>query len=265
VVGLILAATLPLLAAVRGGAPARLEAKLFLVRVRVGTSGYSYKAWKGSFYPADLPDARMLPYYASRLGVVEINNTFYRMPTRDLVLRWAEAVPADFCFVLKAPQRITHQKRLSALAAPDLEFFLDKASLLGSRLGCVLFQLPPFFKKDVARLADFLALVPASVRAAFEFRHASWFEEDVYEALRGRSAALCSADTDESGDEGAPIVATAPWGYLRLRRSEYGDADLAAWAGRVGRQPWSEAFVFFKHEDEGKAPALAERFKAHLS
>jgi uncharacterized protein YecE (DUF72 family) len=234
------------------------------MRVRVGTSGYSYKPWKGSFYPANLPDSEMLPYYASRLGVVEINNTFYRMPTKGLLAKWADAVPEDFCFVLKAPQRITHQKRLSPQTAEDLAFFLETASLLGSRLGAVLFQLPPFFKKDAERLRDFLARLPGSVRAAFEFRHASWLDEEVYEALRDRGAALCSADTDDAGDEGVPIVATAPWGYLRLRRSDYSDADLAAWAERVSRQPWSDAFVFFKHEDEGKGPAHAERFKREV-
>ncbi len=241
------------------------RAKLAGVRVRVGTSGYSYKAWKGTFYPADLPDSGMLPYYASRLGVVEINNTFYRMPTKELVLKWAAAVPPDFCFVLKAPQRITHQKRLSSLAAQDLAFFLETASLLESRLGAVLFQLPPLFKKDAARLAAFLELLPAPVRAAFEFRHASWLDDEVYEILRARGAALCSADTDESGESGSPIVVTAPFGYLRLRRSDYREADLASWAERVSGQTWSEAFVFFKHEDEGKGPALAERFKGKLT
>ena len=234
------------------------------MKVRVGTSGYSYKEWKGTFYPADLAEAEMLPFYAQRLGVVEINNTFYRMPTKDLLLKWAEKVPEDFCFVLKAPQRITHQKRLSSLAAEDLAFFVGTTSVLGSRLGALLFQLPPFLKKDAARLRDFLALIPSGVRAAFEFRHASWFDDEVYEALRSREAALCSADTDESGDEGAPIVPTAPWGYLRLRRADYKDADLAAWAERVTGQSWTEAFVFFKHEDEGKGPALAQRFKQRL-
>jgi uncharacterized protein YecE (DUF72 family) len=232
--------------------------------VRVGTSGYAYKAWKGNFYPADLADSEMLAFYAQRLAVVEINNTFYRMPTKALLQKWVERVPEDFCFVLKAPQRITHQKRLSALAAEDLAFFLETASVLGPRLGAALFQLPPFFKKDASRLRDFLALIPGGVRAAFEFRHPSWFDDEVYETLRGREAALCSADTDESGDEGAPIVPTAPWGYLRLRRSDYADADLATWAQRVTAQRWKETFVFFKHEDEGKGPELAQRFKQLL-
>jgi len=234
------------------------------MKVRVGTSGYAYKEWKGTFYPAGLADSEMLPFYAQRLGVVEINNTFYRMPTKDLLLKWAEKVPEDFGFVLKAPQRITHQKRLSPQAAEDLAFLLETTAVLGPRLGALLFQLPPFLKKDAARLRDFLALIPTGVRAAFEFRHASWFDDEVYDALRSRGAALCSADTDESGDEGAPIVPTAPWGYLRLRRSDYKDADLAGWAERVAGQSWTEAFVFFKHEDEGKGPALAQRFKQRL-
>jgi uncharacterized protein YecE (DUF72 family) len=235
------------------------------VRCCVGTSGYSYKEWKGSFYPKDLPNAGMLAHYAQRLGTVEINNTFYRMPSRTVLERWTQEVPDGFCFVLKATQRITHQKRLSAAAAPDVSYFFDVASALGPRLGPVLFQLPPFLKKDAARLRDFLALLPEGRRAAFEFRHPTWFDEEVYEALRSRGAALCSSDTDESGKEGAPVVPTAAWGYLRLRRADYGDADLAAWAERVRAQPWEEAFVFFKHEDEGKAPAQAARFLAHLA
>jgi len=234
------------------------------VRCCVGTSGYSYKEWKGSFYPKDLPNAGMLAHYAQRLGTVEINNTFYRMPSRTVLERWTQEVPDGFCFVLKATQRITHQKRLSAAAAPDVSYFFDVASALGPRLGPVLFQLPPFLKKDAARLRDFLALLPEGRRAAFEFRHPTWFDEEVYEALRSRGAALCSSDTDESGKEGAPVVPTAAWGYLRLRRADYGDADLAAWAERVRAQPWEEAFVFFKHEDEGRAPAQAARFLAHL-
>ena len=229
------------------------------MRVRVGTSGYSYKAWKGTFYPKDLPDAGMLAHYAGRLPTVEINNTFYRMPSKSVLARWADEVPRDFCFVLKAPQRITHQRRLTVAAAPDLSYFIETASTLGARLGPLLFQLPPFLKKDAGRLRDFLALLPLGTRAAFEFRHASWFDDEVYGALREGGATLCSADTDDPGDAGAPVVPTASWGYLRLRRADYGDADLAAWAGRIRSQPWDEAFVFFKHEDAGKGPALAAR------
>ncbi len=230
------------------------------MQVRVGTSGYSYKPWKGTFYPKDLPDAGMLSYYARQLPTVEINNTFYRMPTKTVLARWAEEVPEDFCFVLKAPQKITHQRRLSAAAAPDLSYLLETASTLGSRLGALLFQLPPFLKKDASRLGDFLALLPAGVKAAFEFRHASWFDDEIYATLREGGATLCSADTDESGDAGVPIVPTASWGYVRLRRADYGDVDLTAWASRIRAQPWEQVFVFFKHEDAGQGPALAARF-----
>ena len=234
------------------------------MRCHVGTSGYSYKEWKGTFYPKDLPAAGMLAYYARRLGTVEINNTFYRMPSRPLLERWAQEVPDGFRFVLKAAQRITHQRRLSPGSAPDVSYFFDVASALGPRLGPVLFQLPPFLKKDAARLRDFLGFLPEGRRAAFEFRHPTWFDDEVLDALRSRGVALCSSDTDESGDAGAPVVPTTSWGYLRLRRADYDETALAAWARRVLAQPWDEAFVFFKHEDEGKAPALAARFLAHL-
>jgi len=231
------------------------------VRVLVGTSGYSYKPWKGTFYPEDLKDADMLRFYSKHFPTVEINNTFYRMPTKTLLGRWAEEAAEGFTFVLKASQRITHQRRL-ANAAADVAYLFETAAALGPKLGPVLFQTPPFLKKDAARLRDFLALLPADQRAAFEFRHASWFDEEVFEALRARDAALCEADTDEEPVSG--LRPTASWGYLRLRRAEYGDADLSAWAGRIQSQPWTEAFVFFKHEDEGKGPALAAKLMATL-
>ncbi|HEY7514378.1 MAG TPA: DUF72 domain-containing protein [Vicinamibacteria bacterium] len=237
---------------------------LATMRVLVGTSGFGYKGWRPAFYPEDLPDSGMLGFYARRFGTVEINNTFYRMPTKTILSRWMGEVPEGFSFVLKAAQRITHQKRLSATAAEDLAHFFETASVLGPLLGPVLFQLPPFLKKDAARLRDFLALLPPGRRAAFEFRHASWFDDEIYDALRARGAALCSADTDESGDSGASVVPTASWGYLRLRRENYGEGDLATWAERVEAQPWEDAYVFFKHEEEGKAPRLAETFRAAL-
>jgi uncharacterized protein YecE (DUF72 family) len=230
------------------------------MRILVGTSGYSYKEWKGSFYPDDIKNEHMLRYYSERLPTVEINNTFYRMPTKALVAKWSEEVPEGFTFVLKVSQRITHQKRLRD-AGEDVSYFFETAGALGPRLGAALFQLPPFLKKDAGRLRDFLAGLPAERPAAFEFRHPSWFDDETYDALRSRDAALCAADTDESGDEGAPIVPTAGWGYLRLRRSDYSDTDLAAWAERVRAQGWDRAFVFFKHEDAGKGPALAARFR----
>lgn len=233
-----------------------------MVLLRVGTSGFSYKEWKGSFYPEELPESEMLAYYASRLPAVEINNTFYRMPKRDLLERWAHAVPESFRFVLKAPRRITHEKRLRPDAcAPDVAYLLETAAALGPKLGPILFQLPPFLRKDAGRLTEFLALLPAACRAAFEFRHASWADAEVERALRARGAALCIADSDEHETRPA-LVATAGWGYLRLRRAGYAEADLAAWAESVRAQPWSEAFVFFKHEDAGAGPALAAAFRA---
>ncbi len=231
------------------------------MQLRVGTSGYSYKEWKGSFYPPDLKDSEMLRYYASRLGAVEINNTFYRMPTRALLEKWAADVPSGFTFVLKASQRLSHRKRLRDCAG-DLRYFLETAQVLGERLGPVLFQLPPNLKKDSARLADFLALLPEGARAAFEFRHDSWFDEETYATLRQGRAALCAADTDESGAAGPPLLPSCDWGYLRLRRADYSDADLQGWVERVKALPWSQAFVFFKHEDAGKGAQFAERFAA---
>ena len=229
------------------------------MRVLVGTSGFSYKEWKGSFYPEELKGADMLRFYAERFPTVEINNTFYRMPKKDLLARWAEEVPPDFVFVLKASRRITHEKRLAADAADAVSYLYETATVLGPRLGPVFFQTPPYLRKDAARLRDFLALLPAGHPVAFEFRHETWFDDEVYAALRGRNAALVSADTNESGEEGAPVVPTADWGYLRLRRAEYTDADLTAWVDRMRAQPWQRAFVFFKHEEAGTGPALARR------
>lgn len=234
------------------------------MQVLVGTSGYSYKEWKGSFYPQDLKEAEMLRFYAERFGTVEINNTFYRMPARDTVTRWAEETPPGFTFVLKASRRITHEKRLSGDTADALSYLFETAGALGPKLGPVLFQLPPFLKKDAARLKGFLSLLPQGKPAAFEFRHPSWFDEEVYGILRSHGAALCSADTDDSGEEGAPLVPTASWGYLRLRRADYGETGLGAWADRIRSQPWDRAFVFFKHEDQGKGPELAARLMSLL-
>jgi uncharacterized protein YecE (DUF72 family) len=225
------------------------------MRLLAGTSGFGYKEWKGSFYPADLPAARMLGYYASRLPAVEINNTFYQMPRRELLEKWAAEVPETFTFALKAPQRITHRKRLRA-AGEDVAYFFAAAAVLGPRLGATLFQLPPHLRKDLPLLQEFLAALPAEQRAAFEFRHASWFDDEVYDALRSRGVALCLSDVDEEGRP-APLVPTAGWGYLRLRRPDYGDAELSTWAERLRAQPWSDAFVFFKHEEKGKAAAMA--------
>jgi len=234
------------------------------MHIRVGTSGYSYKEWKGSFYPDDLPAAKMLPYYAERFDSVEINNTFYRMPKPEMVGKWGEQVPDGFTFVLKAPQRITHQKRLVG-AEGDVAHLYDVAETLGEKLGPILFQLPPYSKKDAGKLRDFLAALPTARKVAFEFRHDSWCDDEVYELLRGRDAALCLADTDETPDPDALVVPTASWGYLRLRRTEYTEGELAAWAERVQRQAWDETYVFFKHEDEGRGPRFAVQFRERLT
>ncbi len=223
------------------------------MRVLVGTSGYSYKEWKGSFYPEDLPASEMLRYYAERLPAVEINNTFYRMPSAKLLQGWAEQVPDGFAFALKASQRITHRKRLKE-AAEEVSYFFRVSETLGERLGPVLFQLPPNLKKDLPRLTDFLALLAPASRAAFEFRHTSWFDEEVYAALKSRGAALCIAENE---DLSTPLEATADWGYLRLRRQDYGEKELHDWAERIRTRPWSETYVFFKHEEEATGPRLA--------
>jgi uncharacterized protein YecE (DUF72 family) len=226
------------------------------MRVLAGTSGYSYKEWKGSFYPEKLATDQMLRFYGEQFDSVEINNTFYRMPSEKVLVQWAEQVPERFRFVLKASRRITHQHRLKGAGEP-LDYMLRNASVLGDKLGPTLFQLPPNLKQDLARLQDFLALLPNRWPAAFEFRNASWFDDQVYDALRERGVALCVADTE---DGETPLVSTASRGYLRLRREAYSDRHLSAWAERIAEQPWEEAFVFFKHEDAGAGPALARRF-----
>jgi len=227
------------------------------MRIRVGTSGFNYAEWRGSFYPEKLPAAKMLAYYAERFATVEINATFYRMPTPKTLGAWAAETPEGFSFVLKAPQRITHFARLRDVDEP-VRLFTDAARTLGDKLGALLFQLPPNLARDLGRLADLQALLPPGLACAVEFRHPSWFAEEVYERLRARNMALCIADTD---DGATPAVATADFGYLRLRATGYADAELAAWLDtmrRIGAR-WREAFVFFKHEDSGTGPALAAR------
>ena len=229
------------------------------MRVLVGTSGYAYKEWKGPFYPADLPDERMLEYYGRHLRAVEINNTFYRMPSSQVVEHWAESVPQGFAFSIKASRRITHMGRLKNVA-DSVSYLFDKTALLGDKLGCVLFQLPPFLEQDLPRLNGFLDLLPDGPRVALEFRHGSWFDEPVYEALRARNVALCLGDEALKHGSPVPFVPTADWGYLRLRELEYDVATLRRWARRVADQAWDRAFVFFKHEDAGAGPKLAARF-----
>jgi uncharacterized protein YecE (DUF72 family) len=232
------------------------------VKAWIGTSGFSYPEWKGSFYPEKMAAKDMLRFYAGRFPTVEINNTFYRMPKEALLRGWAEQVPEHFAFVIKASQRITHIQRLKECESL-LRHLFGVVDVLGPRLGPLLFQLPPNFKKDVPRLVAFFDAMPERRRVAVEFRHASWFDDEVFEALRARDAALCVADTGE--EPIAPLVATAGWGYLRLRREEFGDAELRDWARRIREQPWSDAFVFLKHEEEGRGPRLAARLMEFLA
>lgn len=227
-------------------------------RLLVGTSGYNFPEWKGSFYPAGLPAAKWLAYYAQQLGTVEINYTFYRMPSARTIAGWDAATPAGFRFVLKAPQRITHFARLRNIDQP-LRAFLDLARNLRAKLGSILFQLPPNFKKDVGALGDLLTQFPPDVRCACEFRHASWWSDDVYEVLRSANAALCIAHT-ETGT--TPVAATADFGYARLRDQAYSVQQLEEWAETLKRAgQWTDAYVFFKHEERGIGPKLAAQFR----
>jgi len=223
----------------------------------IGTSGYNYKEWKGSFYPADLAEQQMLKFYAQRFSTVEINYTFYRMPNVRTLQGWAKETPEGFTFTLKAPRRITHDLRLRD-AGESVTYFCDTAKALKQKLGALLFQLPPFLKKDVARLEDFLHQLPPGFRPAFEFRNQTWFADDVYECLQRFDAALCIAEHEERS---APFEQTADFGYFRLRRPDYSDADLAAWAQRLedATSRWKDVFVYFKHEEAGKGPQYAAK------
>ena len=223
----------------------------------VGTSGYSYKEWKGSFYPEKLPAKEMLAYYASRLPAVEINNTFYRLPQKSGLENWRDQVPESFRFSVKASQRITHFKRLNGVV-DETNYLLETAAALGERLGPVLFQLPPNMKKDLDRLQKFLETLPAGTKATWEFRHPTWFEDDVLQLLSNHNHALCISDTDDLPVN--HVDKTADWGYLRLRRVNYSPENLVEWLQRVRDQAWNDAYVFFKHEDEGTGPKLAGEF-----
>jgi len=230
------------------------------VAVWIGTSGYNYPEWRGNFYPERFPTDKMLPDFAERFATGGIKSTVYPMPNAKTVAGWDAETPARFTFALKAPKRITHDARLRDIDEP-LRYFLDTARGLGGKLGPILFQLPPTFRKDTARLGDLLVLVPSGVRCAVEFRHASWLADDVYDLLRARNAALCIADT-EAGT--TPIVATADFGYLRLRDAAYTADELDGWSEAAQRPEWGDAFVYFKHEESGRGPALARELAARL-
>ncbi len=237
------------------------------MRIDIGTSGYGYKEWVGSFYPVGTKAKAMLAYYATQLSTVEINYTFRRMPTAKLLDGWSQQVPADFTFVLKAPERITHRAKLKDVTEMA-RAFVSTSQTLGPRLGALLFQLPPYARKDVETLRQFLEDVKDGPRLAFEFRHPSWLEDDALDVLKSYGAALCLSESDDqaAGDElEAPLVSTADWSYLRLRRTDYTDADLLAWKQRLHAQSWTRAFVFLKHEDEGKGAAFARRLRELLA
>jgi uncharacterized protein YecE (DUF72 family) len=229
----------------------------------VGTSGYNYPEWKGSFYPEKLPAAKMLPYYAERFPTVEINYTFYRAPTEKILNGWNQATPERFRLTLKAPKRITHDARLRNCADP-VRLFLETAATLGPKLGALLFQLPPNLKKDLTLFDAFLDTFPPRVCAAFEFRHESWFDEEIYARLRARNLALCIADSDKLS---TPVVATADYGYFRLRDEGYTPDDIKRWADAIARETASckDVYVYFKHEDEGKGPEFAQLLMKHLA
>lgn len=224
--------------------------------VWIGTSGYNYPEWKGTFYPSGLAAAKMLPYYSERFSAVEVNYTFYRLPTAAVVSGWAAATPPGFRFALKAPRRITHIAKLRDCESL-LRTFLDAASTLGPQLGPVLFQLPPTTKKDLPTLDRFTASLPPHTRAAFEFRHVSWFDPEVMDLLRARNAALCVSDSEKLH---APVEVTADVAYFRLRDEGYGPADIERWARVIEERTAGcrDVFVFFKHEESGKGPAFAQ-------
>jgi uncharacterized protein YecE (DUF72 family) len=228
------------------------------VKLLAGTSGYAFKEWKGSFYPEKLKNDEMLGFYASRFPAVEINNTFYRLPRENVLLEWAAQVPDSFTFAIKASQRITHFARLKPECESAVGFLLNNTAALGDRLGPVLFQLPPNLKKDLDRLRVFLDMLPFDRRFTIEFRHDSWFEDDVLDALSARNVALC---VTEQAEFASPVIPTASWGYLRLHKPDYDDAALATWAQQVASQQWDDAFVFFKHDHaEGSGPPAVEFF-----
>ena len=234
------------------------------MKILVGTSGWSYKEWKGSFYPPKLPAEEMLRFYSGHFSTVEVNNSFYRIPAERVLATWAEQVPESFRFVMKASRRVTHNNRLRDEDG-SLGYFLRAINPLRERLGPTLFQLPPNFKKDLDRLLGFLGALPRHWPAAMEFRHPSWFNQEVYDALNDRDVALVAVDESEAEGTGSPLVPTASWGYLRLRRVTYDEAGLRTWAERILNQAWSEAYVFLKHEDGSPTgPAAAMQISGIL-
>ena len=228
------------------------------MKILAGTSGYAFREWKGAFYPKELKDDGMLGYYASKFPAVEINNTFYRLPREKVLLEWAAQVPENFTFAIKASQRITHHARLKEGSADLVDFLLKNTATLGAKLGPILFQLPPNLKKDTNRFFAFLGLLPPDRRYTFEFRHESWFDDEIFDAMRERDIAMCII---EQAEFRSPVVETASWGYLRLHRLDYDEAAVVEWAKRVTGQAWKEAYVFFKHDEgAGSGPPAVTTF-----
>ena len=223
----------------------------------VGTSGYSYKEWKGSFYPEKIAPGEMLSYYASRLHAVELNNTFYRLPQKSMIENWKSQVPESFRFSVKAPRLITHFRRLKD-AGPETRLMLATIATFEDRLGAVIFRLPEDMKKDLKRLETFLKLLPADTPAVFDFRHPTWFDDEVVALLRSQERVLCVSDIEELPE--SYTFKTADWGYVRLRRVKYTKAELVKWTKRIKTHNWRDTYVFFKHEDEGTGPKLAAQF-----
>lgn len=223
----------------------------------IGTSGYSYKEWKGSFYPEKISSKEMLSYYASRLHAVELNNTFYRMPQPTMIESWKAQVPENFRFSVKAPQVITHFRRLKD-AGPQTRIMLKTVAALEDRLGAVIFRLPEDMKKDLKRLETFLKVLPADTRAVFDFRHPTWFDDEVVALLKSQNRVFCVSDIEDLPESYA--YKTADWGYVRLRRVKYTKAELVKWSKLIKAQNWKDTYVFFKHEDEGTGPKLAAQF-----
>jgi len=225
------------------------------MKLIAGASGYSYKEWQGSFYPEKIKPDAMLAWYAERLPTVEINNTFYQMPKAGVLETWASSTPDAFRFAIKASRRITHDARLKPEEAADSVAFLYRnLATLGTKRGPVLFQLPPFLKKDLPRLRGFLELLPEGHNAAFEFRNTTWFDDDVYDALKQVGASLCLSEREDNAPP--PLVETAPFGYIRLRLESYTDDDLAQWAARLAATAWRDIYVYFMHEPT--APPYAQ-------
>jgi uncharacterized protein YecE (DUF72 family) len=224
----------------------------------IGTSGYSYPKWRGVFYPPKMKPEDMLPFYSSKFPTVELNNTFYRAPDSKLVASWAAATPKTFRFAVKSPQTITHRKRLKDCEAECASLF-ETLSELKPRLGPILFGLPPNLKKDLPRLEAFAKLVKKHAPAAFEFRNDSWLDDETCDVLKHAGHVLCQADTDEQPL--SKLTTSGDWGYIRLRRDHYSDAELAAWLKQIQKQPWDKAYVYFKHDDAGQGAVMALKFQ----